>query len=380
MTDRVVVLGAGYAGGRAIRQLASTLPSAVEIEWLSAEPAHVVAHELHRLIRRPGATSALRIPIEAVCPDRVAFRAGRVVAVAPADRQVELADGTKVAYDYLIVAIGTAVADYGIPGISDYGYSLKGTEDVLGINEQLAAVPDDEPGRVVIGGGGLTGIQAAGEVAAYGAETGQSFAITIVEGGEAIYPGNPASIQRALRRRLESRGVDIVTDTRITEVSETTVALDDGRRLEYDVHIWAGGVTGREPVADLSLETRGGRLVTDEYLRTDDERIFAVGDSAWTSLNGEGLPPTAQVAWQTAPTGAANVVRSLGAEPLRPATYRDLGTAISVGDDAIVHNVPFLPVDPLTGPPAVLVKKGIAARMIATLASLGHARRAWQYL
>lgn len=380
MSDRVVVLGAGYAGARAVQRLARTAPPGVDIEWISAAPYHTVAHELHRLVRRPGAKSALQIPITAVCPDRVQFEPGWVEAIDSDARHVELADGAEVEYDYLLVALGSKVAYYGIPGAEEHAYTLKDIDDVLAINDQLAAATTERPGRVVIGGGGLTGIQTAGEVAAYGAETGRSFEITLIEGSDAIYPGNSTRIQQALADRLERRGVDIITGKRVTQVSGSAVELDDGRTIPHDLPIWAGGVTGREPVAEMSLTTRQGRLVTDQYFQTDDERVFAAGDIEVTTEDGPPIPPTAQAAWQTAPTAAVNLVRAMGDEPLTAASYTDRGTAISIGDAALVHDVPFLPIDPLTGPPAVLIKKGIAARMIASLASLGHAKRAWQYL
>ncbi len=124
---------------------------------------------------------------------------GEVVDVDVDERVVELADESTVDYDYVLVAIGSETATYGIDGMAEHPLTLKSREDALEIHEQVReAARDatrDDPAQVVIGGAGLSGIQSAGEVAEFRDENHAPIDVTLVEALPEIFPPGNAEIQ-----------------------------------------------------------------------------------------------------------------------------------------------------------------------------------------
>ena len=380
MSATVVVLGAGYAGVRAVQRLDDQLPASADLLWIDDDDYHLVLHEVHRAIRDPGVESSIKIPIEEVTPDRAEFVQGHVTELDTDDRTIALEGGETVDYDYVLVALGSQTAFFGIPGLDEYAHTLKSFEDAAGIHDAVAEAAadatEDAPARVVVGGAGLSGIQAAGEIAEYRADHDAPLEIVLVEALEEIFPGNDRSVQRELRLLLREHDVRIMTDDPVTEVTETEVHFDERDPLTYDVLVWAGGITGQEALSGANVEAEHNRLTTNATFQTSDERVFAVGDSALVDDDGE-VPPTAQAAWRAAETAADNLVNAMEGEPLTPYTHVDKGTAISVGEDAVVHDVQFLPIKTFGSLPAVTLKKAIAARWIADVAGTKRALKAW---
>ena len=186
MAEQVVVLGSGYGGAGAVKSLQSALDSEAEVTWVSDVDHHLVLHESHRCIRDPNIKEKVAIPIEEIKSPATEFIRGRVVDVEVDERTVHLDDGTTLDYDYVLVAIGSQTAFFGIEGLKEYAHTLKCLDDALGIHEDLAraaeeATPED-PAQVVVGGAGLSGIQTAGEVAEYRDEHGAHIDVHLGEG------------------------------------------------------------------------------------------------------------------------------------------------------------------------------------------------------
>ena len=384
MTDTVAVLGAGYAGTKAVAALQSLLDDETDLVWISDTDYHLVLHESHRIIRDPSVEEHIRIPIEDVTNSDTRFLEGRVESIDVENREIGLEDGETVAYDYALVAIGSRTAFYGIPGLSEYAHTLEGVVDALAIHEDLvdaaeAATPE-EPAQVVVGGAGLSGIQVAGEIAEYRDEHDAAVEIHLVEALDEVFPGNPESVQQALRSRLEDIDVQIHTDDPITEATSERITFDNGSPLEHDVLIWTGGITGRHALAGAGIETEHERIVTEATFETSDERVFAVGDAALIEQNDSVAPPTAQAAWQAGDVAAKNLVRRMREEELRTWSFDDKGTVISIGERAVAHDVKLFPIETFGGFMAKTLKKFIAARWIASVTSWGRARRAWPVL
>jgi NADH dehydrogenase len=385
MTEQVVVLGSGYGGAGAVKSLQSALDGEAEVTWVSDVDHHLVLHESHRCIRDPSIKEKVAIPIEEIKSPATEFIQGRAVDVEVDERTVHLEDGTTLDYDYVLVAIGSRTAFFGIEGLKEYAHTLKCLDDALGIHEDLEraaeeATPED-PAQVVVGGAGLSGIQTAGEVAEYRDEHGVPVDVHLVEGLDEVFPGNDPSVQNALRRRLEARDVEIMTGEFIGEVDEDTVYIGEDTELPYDVLVWTGGITGREAAenCEVDQDERSHRLHAQQDFQTDNERVFALGDAALVDQPGdEEAPPTAQAAWQAAEVAGKNIARAIRGQPLAKWTHKDKGTVISVGESAVAHDVFIVPfVDTFGGFPAKFLKKAIAARWIRDVSSTGRALSAW---
>ncbi len=390
MTATVVVVGSGYAGAGAVKSFEEAVqPGEAELTWISDTDYHLVLHEAHRCVRDPTVESEITIPVEEIKSDRTTFREGRVTGLDTDARELELADGDTVSYDYCLLAVGTRTAFYGIDGLEEHALTLKSLPDAREINRQVTNAADDataeEPAQVIVGGAGLSGIQTAGEVAEYRDETGAPVEVTLVEGLDEVFPGNDPEVQGKLRKFLREKDVGIETGEFISEVDKETVYVGGGEEeqpteMSYDVLIWTGGITGRDEFADAPVEKddRSHRVHADATFQTSDDRVFAIGDTALIDQgDDEVAPPTAQAAWQAAEVAGENLARQVRGAPLKSWSHEDKGTLISVGDRAVAHDVVGIPISTFGGVPAVFLKKFVAARWIAQVSSVGRAVSAW---
>ena len=390
MTDHVVVVGGGYAGTGAVQAFDEAIaPGEAELTWINEDDYHLVLHEVHRVIRDPSVESKVTIPIDELKPRGTNFLQGRVTDVDTDDRVVELRGGDAVEYDYLLVAVGTQTDFYGIDGLEEHSLTLKGVDDAREIHEAVteavAAATTENPAEVVVGGAGLSGIQTAGEVAEYRDEHRAPIDVTLVEGLDEVFPGNDPEVQGELRERLEDADVEILTGEFISAVDAETVSLGGGEdesptELSYDVLVWTGGITGQDELADAGVEQdeRSNRIHAESDFRTSDDRVFCIGDSALIDQGEDDpAPPTAQAAWQAADVAGKNLAHAVRGAPLQSWRHEDKGTLISVGEEAIAHDVQGIPVGTFGGLPAKLLKKGVASRWIASITGVGRAVDAW---
>jgi NADH:ubiquinone reductase (H+-translocating) len=290
-----------------------------------------------------------------------------------------------VEYDYVLVAVGSKTAFFGIDGLEEHSLTLKNLDDAIAIHnaieEAAGEATHDGPARIVIGGAGLSGIQSAGEIAAWRDTHHTPVEIHLVEALDNIFPNNDPAVQRNLRKLLEEKDVNIMTGEFIVEVDADTVYIGDEMELDYDVLLWTGGITARDCAKsiDVDKDEHSGRMNAEATFQTDDERVFAIGDAALTDQSNQELPapPTAQAAWQAAEVAGANIARAIRGRSLKTWTFTDKGTVILVGDDAVAHGVEYFPIETFVGPIAHQLKKAIAARWIFKIAGTTSAIKAW---
>jgi len=326
----------------------------------------------------------IAIPVHEIKQPSTAFVQDEVVGIDTDAQEVDLADSDTVEYDYLLVGLGSQTAFFGIDGLEEYALTLKSLDDALEIHDSVQQAARDastnDPAQVVIGGAGLSGIQTAGEVAEFRDEHNAPIDIHLVEGLDQVLPNSDPELQGALRKRLEAADVNIKCGEFIGEVDEETVYIGDEDELDYDVLVWTGGITGRNCMRDVELDKdeRSHRVHSEGNFQTDDERVFAIGDSALIDQPGDQpAPPTAQAAWQAAEVAGENLARAARGQPLKTWTHKDKGTVVSVGEKAVAHDVVNVPIKTFSGMPAKLLKKAIAARWINDMTGVGRAAKAW---
>ncbi|WP_435147372.1 NAD(P)/FAD-dependent oxidoreductase [Halobaculum sp. P14] len=372
----VVVLGAGYAGLTLTRLLESRLPAAADITLVNDGADHVLVHELHRVIRRPGAADVISVPIADVL-SRASFVNDRVVDVDPEAGEAALAGGDTASWDVGALCLGSETAFYGIDGLREHATPLKSLADAASIREGVGVLCETG-GRVVVGGAGLSGIQAAGEIAALVREEGVDAAdrpeVVLVEQREEVAPSFPARFSDAVREELTDRGVDVETGTTIERARADALETDAGT-LRYDELVWTGGIEGDAAVDRERPTVRGDLRLTESTL--------ALGDAATVvDADGERVPASAAAATREAKTAAENVGRlvehALGADGgdadgfaprLDQFRFDVPGWLVSVGDGSVAQVGPSV----LRGRPAAVAK---AATGAAYLASVGAADNA----
>ena len=389
MTRDVVVLGSGYAGAGTVKSLEERVADTADITWISDVDHHLVLHESHRVIRNPAVKEKITIPVDEIKDPSTRFVQGRVVDVDTAGKTVELDDGSTVNYDYCVVGIGSKTAFFGIDGLREHALTLKNLQDALDIHDAVKSAARDasrsDPAQVVIGGAGLSGIQSAGEIAAFRDMHRAPIDVHLVEGLDNVFPPGAPELQDKLDAMLRERDVEIHLGEFIGQVDDDVVHVGDDKELDYDVLLWTGGITGQDVCEDMdvSKDERSNRIKAGSTFETDAPGVFAVGDTALVDQPGEDpAPPTAQAAWNAAKVVGENVKRTMNDQPLKEWVHHDQGTLISVGDEAVAYNVEpvsgfEVPVKLFGGMAAETLKKGAAARWISTITSPGRAAKAW---
>ncbi|MFD5449423.1 NAD(P)/FAD-dependent oxidoreductase [Streptomyces sp. NPDC127100] len=315
----VVVIGGGYAGVMAANRL--TQRGDLSVTLINPRPTFVHRVRLHQLV---GGTGSAVVDYREVLAERVRLVVDSVTRIDAAGRDVELANGGVIGYDYLVYAVGSGSADPRVPGAAEFAYPIAGLEEA----QRLLPVLDAEPASaaVTVVGAGPTGIETAAELA----DQGRS--VTLVCGG-VLGPYLHRRGRRSVAGRLAALGVTVVEgpDAKVTAVTSDAVRLADGRELPSTVTIWTAGFGVPDLAARSGLSVDAlGRLLTDETLTSvDDERIVAAGDSAAPS--GLPLRMSCQAAMPLGARAADTVLSRLAGEQPAPLNQSFGAQCISLG-------------------------------------------------
>lgn len=366
---RVVVLGGGYAGIVLTDRLEDRLPADVDLVVVDEDGKHLVQHELHRAIRRPSYAEDIEVPLTDVL-DRARVEVATVDAVDRDDRRVEFADGSSLEYDVAAVCLGAETAYYGLPGLEEYGLPLKRLRDAARIRAEFQELLAAGGGQVVVGGAGLSGVQAAGELAAFAREEDVPVDVVLLEQETRVAPSFPDAFQEAVRDELDREDVTVRTDVTVERATETTVETASGS-VPYDVFVWTGGIRGPDAIG-------GERVSVRANFRVDDHTV-AVGDAARVvDAEGTAVPASAQAAIRQAKVAARNVEKLVAAsrehdDGFRPRleryTFESPGWLVSVGDGAVAMVGPTV----FTGSAAKAVKSSVGAGYLAAAGGIREA-------
>ena len=285
-------------------------------------------------------------------------RRAREIVIAPMydEDGAELLARQRIPYDFLVMAIGSVTNDFGIPGVGTHCVFLDHREDAERFRQRLLnhclrvsrsrEMGDPRTARVEIAivGGGATGVElaaelydAAGALRRYGLEDFDEsrLRVTLLEAGPRILPALPEKLAAAAHEELESLGVRVFVDTRVTEVDRDGVHTGTGDVVPADIRVWAAGIRGADFLNDFGgLETtRDNRIVVTPTLQTTrDNRVFALGDCCACPRADSDLPvpPRAQVAHQMADAMLRNLRQVLAGKAPAPYVYRDHGSLVSL--------------------------------------------------
>jgi len=372
---RAAVFGAGYAGLTVARRLERRGPDDLDLVVVDESDTHLVQHELHRVVRRPSLADTITVPLDDVLPEATVRRA-RVESVdaeaGVATLDAEDGEESELNYDVGAVCLGAETEFYDLPGVEDHAVPLKSLDDARAIHEDAM---DAAGGQAVVGGGGLSGVQVAGELAALSAAEGLDLDVTVVERNEAVAPGFDPAFRNAVRDELDARDVTVETGVAVESADEATVHLEDGRSLSQDVFVWTGGIRGPAALG-------GDRPRVGSDLRVSDSTVV-VGDAGTVvGEDGDVAPPSAQTAIRQAAVAAAMLLADVNgktrddgddstAEAERSATdeYDAAGWVVSVGDGAVAQVGPVV----LSGEPARAAKAVIGAGHLGSIGSVGRA-------
>ncbi|MFI6955867.1 NAD(P)/FAD-dependent oxidoreductase [Nocardia sp. NPDC050408] len=334
MKHRIVVLGAGYAGAITAGRLAKRLHrDDVEITLINADAEFVERVRMHQLAS--GQDLPARPLREVFAGTGVQVRIARVTAVDVDRKTVDLT-GENIAYDTLVYALGSTIADYGVPGVAEHAYNVAGKQAALRLRARLNELRAGETALIV--GGGLTSIEVAAEIA----EARPDLAVAIAaRGGVGDWLDEKA--QRYLRGAFERLGITVHEHADVTRVTANGVITGAGRDIPAQMTVWTAGFTVHPIAAATNLAVSdSGRIVVDATLRSvSHPDVYAVGDAAHAEgVGGKplrmGCATATPMAWQGADVIAARLTG--GKVPDAPIGYAS--QCMSLGRrDGIVQKV-----------------------------------------
>lgn len=387
MSKKVVILGAGYGGLLAAINVRKYLnKDQAEVTVVNKYPTHQIITELHRLAAGNVSEQAIAMPLTKLFKGKdINLKIATVESFSVDQKEVKLSDGSSLTYDALVVALGSITAYFGIPGLEENSMVLKSAYDANRIYHHIeehirkyAQTKDAADATIVIGGGGLTGVELVGEIADmmptlarnYGVDP-KEVKLLLVEAGPKILPVLPDELIERATTSLEARGVQFLTGLPVTKVEGNVIELKDGQKIVANTFVWTGGVQGNPLVAESGLEVNRGRATVNEYLQsTSHKDVFVVGDSAVVfGPDGRPFPPTAQIAWQMGEQTGYNVYAFLENKSLKEFTQVNSGTLASLGRKDAVATIGANAIQ-LKGLPASLMKEASNVRYLSHIKGL----------
>ncbi|MFK8043561.1 NAD(P)/FAD-dependent oxidoreductase [Congregibacter sp.] len=377
---RVVIVGGGFAGLACANGLDCDQFSVTLIDQKSSFEFLPNIHELISGVKKPG---QLRLSLRANLKARGhRFEHGTVTELDPQTRRVSVDSGKHFEADYLVVALGSADASYGVSGVAQHSYGFKSVEQCKAIQQRLKNLGRDG-GRVVIIGGGLEGIEALGEVLRRYRQ--QSLDISLVEARPRLLPEGPQAVGELIARHSSECNVDLVTSDPVQRITPKTVQLSSGRKLRSDLTIWTGGPAPPSLLAESGLaEPKAWAPVDSTLAHPGYSKVFVAGDAA------ELAKPISKQAYHALDMGrciAENIKRSENKKSLRRYKPTDKPTLLAFGDlDSVLISDRLT----LAGPPLAAAKETVFAAVMAQLdvraprvkldAALGRGKQAAEQL
>ncbi len=259
------------------------------------------------------------------------FVLDQAVALDRAAREVILASGVRLPYDWASFNVGSEVAaDPAWRDLHDV-WTVKPILGLVGLRRRLEEAfraSSSRPLRVAVIGGGATGGEVAANVDALARRRGGRVQITLVEQGERLLPGYPAGAGRLLHQVLVQRGVRVRFRFRVSAVRQGELVAEDGHTAQWDVLVLATGLRAAPLVSRLGLPVAedGGLQVASTLCSVADGRVFAAGDCA--TLEHHPLPKLGVYGVRQGPVLLENLLARAAGGGLR--RYRPQPLALSI--------------------------------------------------
>lgn len=360
----IIIIGGGFAGISLARQLSNE--KGVQVTLVDKNNYNFFPPLLYQVATGFLEPSNISYPFRKMFHGvrNVRFRMGELQRIQPGDNRVVLSTGV-LDYDYLVLATGTESNYFGMENIRKHALPMKSIDDAIELRNTLllkmeeATRASDQSdreklARVVIAGGGPTGVEVAGMLAEmrmnilekdYPELRDWEFKIYLADAAPVLLtPMDPKS-QRYTYETLTKMGVEVKLDKQVKDYIDDTVIFADGETIPTRLMIWTAGVTSQvfEGLPEDSFG-RGRRLVVDAFNRVQGtHNIFAIGDTCiqLTDPNfPNGHPQLAQPAIQQGRNLARNFKAMLKNRPLKPFSYRDRGSMAIIGRSKAVMETP----------------------------------------
>jgi NADH dehydrogenase len=378
----ILIIGAGYAGLRTALELDKRLQGRANRPLVTLVDQHAYHQDVPLL--HLTATAAIpkeqaAIPLETILQRRnVQFRQGRVARIEAGPQRVALDDGQSLEYDRLVIALGSQPAFPPVPGVQEHTLPLRTYDQAshlrAHIEERFRRAAEEQDAQkqrtlltFVIVGGGFTGAQLTGELAAWVPRLAHQHGVPRKEVRVALVQRSGMLLEqlqagwasREAVRVLDQRGVSVYLNTAAERVEPDTLFVEGGRMIRASTIVWTTGFRAPALLAESGLPTdKSGRVQVDRFLRVEAHpQISALGDCA-SIPDGRGgtVPDMASFALLQGWHLGGSLAQDIRGSGPRPYTPVQLGPFVSLGPGEAVGLAAGLPVK---GLPAAMIKQSI---------------------
>ena len=351
---KIVIVGAGYAGLRALEHLAKN-PS-FQITLVDKNPYHYMQTEAYGYIAGRFDFSDIAIDLDSFVKgfgENVSFVKEKALTIDRTKNLLSLEHQT-LHFDYAIISVGAQTNFFSfIKGAKEHTHGVKNIQRAFEFRQAFEKrlylkleenkLNRDGDLHIAIAGAGLSGVEIAAEMAhtlkryeKILSQKSMKLTIALIDAAESILPGMEPYIIQKTQQRLEALGVHIYTSAFIEKIEERSIHFQDGSHLAFDFIIYTAGIKASGFIDAIETEkNRIGQIIPDAYLRLKgSENIFAIGDcceikDATSSL----LPPTAQIAEKSAQYVSAAILQYECHEKVAPFDAKVDGVFVALGGE-----------------------------------------------
>lgn len=384
MSKHVVILGAGYAGLRALHELQKG-NNDLKITLVDQNDYHFEATDIHEVAAGIQTSERITYPIKDVVKTAcTTFVQGRVETIDSENQLVHLKDQEALSYDYLIVALGYESESFGIPGVEEFSLKMVDiptSEKVYQhLTEQIKAykeTKDENCLKIVVCGAGFTGIELLGSLhegkknlANIAGVEPEKIQLYCVEAVTRLLPMFSEKLGGYGIDHLKKWGVNFLVGKPIKEIKQDTVVYLDNQEtnelneLQAKTIIWTTGVSGSHVVGDSGFAAKRGRvMVQPDLTDADHSNVYIIGDcsAVMDKESNRPYPTTAQISLKMGEHAGKNIKAQLKGEPTKEFTFKSLGSVASIGNSHAFGEVGKMEVK---GYPASVIKKAIMDRSL----------------
>jgi NADH dehydrogenase len=367
---KVLVIGGGFGGVFAAKALERLGRGKLEVELVNGNNYFVFQPLLPEVAASSIHSADAVVPLRQLLR-HLQVRQAEVMGIDFAKKSVTVVQGTRrvpvdLAYDELVIALGTGVDLNRFPGLPEHALTMKDLADahrlrthVIGCLETADITDEPEAKQqlltFVVVGAGFSGVETVAELRElvrralkyYTNIKTDEIRFYLIEYANRILPTFPADLAEYATRRLQIHGIEVLTGVGTKSATGTAVELTDGRIIPTSTIVATIGNGPHRLVEALGLDMHWGRIRTDRFMRVPSlDGVWALGDSALIPLvDNPGEDPahyatqTAQFAVREGRQMADNIIAKIEGKALKPFAYTSKGSLASLGMSKAVADV-----------------------------------------
>jgi len=364
---KILILGGGFGGVYAALALEKNFARKpnVEITLVNHENFFLFTPMLHEVAAGDLDLTNIVNPVRKLLKN-VSFFEGHVKQVDLPNRRVLVEHGFdghchEIGFTQVVFALGSTTQFFSLPGVEDNALTMKSLSDAIRLRSRLIAILEAADNEccveerrpllsVAVAGGGFAGVETVASIndflrnslRYYPNLSREDLKLTLIHPGDVILPELSPRLGAYAQRKLQRRGIEILSQSRVAGYDGSTLDLADGRQLAAKTLVWTAGTMPHPLVSHLPCATERGRLkVSAELAVPDWPGVWALGDCALVPdlSTGSVCPPTAQHAVRQGRVVATNIVAHAEGGMYRQFNFKTIGQLASIGHRAGVASL-----------------------------------------